>query len=72
MIVLISGLFLNYSCKKELEESIIVKTGTYENLGTDTVTLNGQVVDPGTGITQYGHCWNKTVKPKLIGDCTPR
>jgi hypothetical protein len=59
-----------YTCKKELEETILVSTGTCENLGNDSVILNGQIIDPGTGIKQYGHCWNKTGNPDINSDTT--
>ena len=45
------------SCLKDLPEVIKVKTLHPTDIMTTTVTLNGEIIDSGEGITDYGHCW---------------
>jgi uncharacterized protein (TIGR02145 family) len=61
--ILLSLSLLNYSCKKEMSEEILITTGDHTTPTVNSVTLNGTIVDPGKGIADYGHCWSKIGTP---------
>ena len=66
-LILIVGI-LGLACEK-FSLVIAVKTGATSDItGTET-TVTGTIVDPGNGITTYGHCWSKTIKNPTPGNC---
>jgi uncharacterized protein (TIGR02145 family) len=67
--LLISILFIN-SCRKELDEKVIIMTGEALQVGVKTASLNGEVIDVGSGIKHYGHCWNESGTPDINDDTT--
>ncbi len=47
------------TCEK-YEKMIAVKTGIFSALTATTATIEGNIIDPGNGIIEHGHCWSKT------------
>ena len=55
------------TCEKP-ERVVVIETGKPTVLGPDRATITGKIVDPGEGITQYGHCWSLTTNPVVTAN----
>jgi len=60
-------LILTLSCKK-IEREPKVETGTVTDINTTSAKAEGNIIDLGEGIIDYGHCWSTTSNPPTISD----
>jgi hypothetical protein len=61
-------LYLCFSCKKdELPREVKIKTTDVTDVMATTARANGDIIDLGEGINNYGHCWSISPNP-LITD----
>jgi hypothetical protein len=52
------------SCKKDIVRNVYVITDSV--IITDSIySINGQLVDLGTGVSDYGHCWSTNPNPTI-------
>lgn len=67
-IVFVQILFL-YSCQKE-EFTRVIGLTTDSVLINEPVIVSGTIIDLGTGITNYGHCWSESPNPNILNQST--
>ncbi|KKL56461.1 hypothetical protein LCGC14_2245170, partial [marine sediment metagenome] len=59
-------IYCTYSCEKfEPKRIVAVQTGQAIEVMATTALVNGEIIDVGEGIDQYGHCWGLTANPTL-------
>jgi len=59
--------FILFSCKKELDRKIYIETNNVHNIDS-TFYVNGEIIDLGEGIIEYGHCWSNSPLPTITNE----
>ncbi|MBU8891473.1 MAG: hypothetical protein KOO66_01750 [Bacteroidales bacterium] len=67
---LIVLLFIVFSSciTEDIERQILITTGDAIEIQVTKARLQGQIIDFGEGIDQYGHCWSTNRVPTIIND----
>ena len=52
-------MFIHTSCK-DLEKEMLVSTGTSSDVTATSARISGEIIDPGNGVIEHGHCYAKT------------
>ena len=59
-------LAVSSSCEFQVpERQMFVKTDTIISIRGDQAEVGGEIIDPGRGISAYGHCWSLTPEPLI-------
>ncbi len=61
--VLLLLVFLTSQCEKILKSEIKIQTGTILDQSFTTASVEGNIIEFGKGISEYGHCWLTSSDP---------
>ena len=56
-------IFLVSQCETLSKSAIEIQTGTISNQSYTTAIIDGQILEFGKGISDYGHCWSTSANP---------
>ncbi len=62
-IVLFALVLLTSQCEKLLKSEIKIQTGTILDQSFYTASIEGNILEFGKGISEYGHCWSTSSDP---------
>ena len=63
--ILLIPFFLHACEQREFIEIAAVETGVPSDILATSVKLEGKILDMGSGIESYGHCWALAQKPTV-------